>query len=176
MDVSPAPSRRPSSSTRPLSATSLSKLKKNRIKPSNNPDPPNSDSSNGVKHGGKKEPPDGPPPLTSRKSKTKMKRSNEIGLPSELFAASIHSNRTEKSRERSSSESHTDEIEFNEIMEEFLGDQLSSNGSNSRTGKGDSGRSPTPEFLSLTKDHSGVPERNGHRTATGYDDPPGSQC
>ena len=175
--MSPVPSRRPSSN-RPMSANSLgtrrlSKPKVNRILPSN------SESNSDEKRcyiskkidSASKEPPDRPS-LKRRtteneikKQQTTYRKNNEIGLPSEIFAATINQNKR-KILERTASESHTDEIEYNEIMEEILAEQLNSKIKFQQVIKNKNARSPTPEFLSLTKqlseDSDSHVERNKH--------------
>ena len=157
-----------------LGTRRLSKPKINRILPSKSES--NSDEkrcyASKIIDSACKEPPDRPN-LKRRtteneiikKQQTTYLKNNEIGLPSEIFAATINQNKR-KVLERTASESHTDEIEYNEIMEEILAEQLNSKIKFQQVIKNKSARSPTPEFLSLTKqlseDSDSHVERNKH--------------
>ena len=72
-----------------------------------------------------------------------------------MFAGSINKRiRPKKVLERTASESHTDEIEYNEIMEEILKEHLNTKKPKVNIKKNNGIRSPTPEFLSLTRQFS----------------------
>ena len=104
---------------------------------------------------------------TKKIVKSNYRRNNEIGLPSEIFASSINRG-NRRVLERTASESHTDEIEYNDIMEEFLAEHLNSSKNDMKGFKSSKVRSPTPEFLSLSTQMSDDSEANpGSRTCNG---------
>ena len=75
------------------------------------------------------------------------------GLPSEVFSAPMKKPRR-KVLERTASDSHTDEIEYNDIMEEILKEQITLKENPVKPAAKKSVRSPTPEFLSIARQFS----------------------
>eukprot|EP00794_Sanderia_malayensis_P016949 gene16949-18656_t len=191
VDVSPAPSRRTSSTTtRPNSATTQFRSNKkisNKVIPVNDAkesaDNQNNQQKTDITFCSKfsaKQTSTQPPPLTKKPSKTNFKpRRIEIGLPSEMFASSLH--RKRRVLERASSDSHTDEVEYNEIVEEILQEHTNSKKSEKNRGaRNNQSASPSPEFLSLTKTFSSDSgsESRENCTARRYSasEDPGSTC
>ncbi|XP_065051039.1 TWiK family of potassium channels protein 18-like [Rhopilema esculentum] len=161
VDISPAQSRRHSNG-RPFSANSVSGIR--RLKGKNNIIEPSLELGTSRNDNKKvfstwSEPQNGyrlTRTITQPECKpSEFRRSNEIGLPSEMFAGSINKRiRPRKVLERTASESHTDEIEYNEIMEEILKEHLNTKKPKVNIKKNNGMRSPTPEFLSLTRQFS----------------------
>ena len=172
VDVSPATARR-TSMARPSSASSVGsrrklKLKVNAIEPTTNI----SEDRKTEKSEQNKEKMNnkiiGPPRRLIRHSTQPEYR--PTGLPSEVFGAPISKTRR-KVLERTASDSHTDELEYNDIMEEIIKEQMESKEHSLKIAIRKPIRSPTPEFLSLARQFSDESTCNVDSGSKHYDSP-----
>ena len=155
VDISPVTTRKPLN-VRPVSASSAGsrrklKLRANAIVPQigGNEDEKNDMPSQtlGTMNGKRKD------PLRKLMRQSTQPEYRPTGLPSEVFGAPLKSTRR-KVLERTASDSHTDELEYNEIMEEILKEHINSHEKSAKLIKHKTIRSPTPEFLSLARQFS----------------------